>query len=457
MMKTYILQLFFFTVATLFCLSPLLAQEIPTFTLEEAIQYANEHHLEIANAQLNIKDADEQIIERRAIGIPTLKGAVNLQHYFKVPTSVLPAQFEDIIRAGNGGVLPEDYSPRAQFAFKNNFNLGLDLDAMIFDGSYFVGLKAARAFKDYVAQQLLSVERNVTNQVIEAYLPSLIINESLVILDKNIANLEALYKATEETYKAGFVEQLDVDRLELSLANLRVEKDNLMRSRELAVNYLKFTMGYPVEKEMALADNLAALLQDATDEELSGNINFYNRPEYRVAEVNIRLNELNIDLYRSTYLPSANGFASYQYGYQGNTLFGNDGFWVPTALAGVKVNIPIFTGFDRQAKVERARLGLLIAQNQIEDLKRGVVIEVENARVEYRTAKERLGSQMKNLRLAEKIYNTTKIKYTEGIGSSIELTQAEQSLYQSQQNYTQSLYELLLVKRKLDKALGNIN
>ena len=433
------------------------AQNIPTFSLEDAVKYAVEHNLEIQNAQHNIEDAEQQIIERRAFGFPTLDGAVNFQHYFEVPTSVIPSQFEEIIRIGNGGELPEDFTPQARFLFKNNFNFGLDLNTMIFDGSYFTGLKAAKAFKDYVAQQLLSTERDVKNKVIEAYLPSLIINESLTILDKNIKNLENLHKATQATYKAGFVEQLDVDRLELSLANLKVEKENLMRSRELAINYLKFTMAYPNEDELNLSDDLEKLLQEANDEELAGNINFYNRPEYRVAELGIRLNELNIDLNKSAYLPSINGFASYQYGYQGNTLFRGDGFWVPTSLAGIKLNVPIFDGFGRKAKVERANVALTIARNQVNELKRGIELEVDNARVEYLTNKQRVDSQKNNLALAEKIHNTTQIKYTEGVGSSIELTQSEQSLYRAQENYIQARYQLLLAKRKLDRALGNIN
>lgn len=433
------------------------AQDNPTFTLEDAVNYAIEHNLEMKNAQYNIEDAEQQIIEQKAAGLPSLNGAVNFQHYFQVPNVVLPKQFEDIIRIGNGGVLPEGFSNQAQFALRNNFNLGLDLNTMIFDGSYFTALKAAKAFKDYVAQQLLSTERDVKNKVIEAYLPSLIINESLIILDKNIKNVEDLHKATYATYKAGFVEQLDVDRLELSLANLKVEKENLIRSRELAINYLKFTMAYPTDEELILSDDLEQLLEEAKDEELVGNINFYNRPEYRVAELGIRLNELNIDINKSAYLPSVNGFASYQYGYQGNSLFGDDGFWVPTSLAGIKLNVPIFDGFGRKAKVERANVALTIARNQVNDLKRGITLEVENARVEYLTMKQRVESQKKNLALAEKIYNTTQIKYTEGVGSSIELTQSEQSLYQSQENYIQARYQLLLAKRKLDRALGNIN
>ncbi|MEM9820096.1 MAG: TolC family protein, partial [Bacteroidota bacterium] len=221
----------------------LVAQEVNTYTLEQAIKYAQKHHLSIQNSKYDIEDAEGQIVERRAFGIPQVNGEIGYDYYFQVPTSVLPSQFEDIIRAGNGGELPPDYSPRAQFLFRNNFNLGLSFNAMVFDGSYFAGLRAARVFKDYVGQQLITKEREVANQVIEAYLPALLIVENDLILDKNITNLEKMLVEMRETYKAGFIEQLDVDRMELSLANLKVEKEILMRHNVLASKVLRGSVG----------------------------------------------------------------------------------------------------------------------------------------------------------------------------------------------------------------------
>lgn len=430
------------------------AQEVTTFTLEEAIQYAEKHDLSIQDAQNDIQDADNQIVERRAIGIPQINGEVGYDYYIKVPTVQLPGPFVDLARDPVTGELPADYNPNVSFSLKHNLNLGLTLNSLIFDGSYFTGLKAARVFKEYVSQQLINVERAVENKVIDAYLPALIVDESLLILDKNMANLEKMLMETRETYKAGFIEQLDVDRLELSLANLKVTQGNLIRQRELAINMLKFTIGFPLDKPLEIADDLNSLLEEATEEDLAGAINFYNRPEYKVAEYNIRLNELNIDVFKSGYLPSVSGFASYQYGYQGDKLFSNEGFWVPTGLVGLRVNIPIFDGFEKRAKINRAKIGLAKAQNQKQNLERVITLEVANARTQYQTAQEQLKSQERNLALAEKIYETTRVKYREGVGSSLELTQAEQALYTTQQNKTQATYELLRSKKILEKALG---
>jgi len=425
-----------------------------TFSLSEAINYAYDHNVNVKIAKENISDADAQIIERRAIGIPTINGTINFQHYLKVPVSALPNQIEEVIRLGNGGTLPPDYSNQAAFVLKNSFNAGLDLNALIFDGSYFTALKAAKAFKEYVGQELVAQERSVRDQVVEAYLPPLIVDENLKILAKNIANLEGMLTETKATYKAGFIEQLDVDRLELSLANLKTEVDNLTRQKELALNYLKFVMGYPVNEKITISDNLDDLLNLASDEDLTAPVNYLNRPEYRVAQTGMKLHEYNIRVNKDGYLPSVAGFVNYQYGYQGNSLFGSDGFWVPTSVAGLRVNVPIFDGFNKKAKIERAKIAMEVDRKRISLLEQSIQLEVTNARTEYLTALERSQSQEKNVVLAQKIFDTTQIKYRSGVGSSIEVTQAEQALYQTQQNFIQARYQLLVSKQKLDTVLG---
>ena len=123
-------------------------------TLQEAIDYAFANNLEIKRAQLNVADADAQILERRSSGLPSLTADVNFNHFLQVPVSTLPDAFQELIRIGNGGELPPDFSPTAAFQLKNNFSAGLNLRTMVFDGSFFTALKAARIYKSYALEEL---------------------------------------------------------------------------------------------------------------------------------------------------------------------------------------------------------------------------------------------------------------------------------------------------------------
>jgi len=419
-----------------------------TFSLDEAIAHAMTKNLDIANGRLAIEDAEQQIVERRSVGLPQLNGSLEYNYYPQVPIQSLPEEFA----AAFG--LPAGEPVEVSFLLKNNFTAGLSANSLLFDGTYFTGLKAARLLRDYTQMELNATEEKVRNNVMDAYLPSLLIVESIKTLDKNITNLEKVLFETREIYKAGFAEQLDVDRLVLSLANLKTEKSNLAQQKKITLDALKFTMNFPLDKEIAINDDIESLLSEASEEELTGEINYLNRSEFKVAEVGLKLGELNIEQFERGFWPSVAAFAGYQYQYQGNTF--SDGFWAPTFVLGAQVNVPIFDGFSTRAKKERAKIDLMKNQNSKNMLSNVIKLEVENARNGYLLSKDRLASQEENLKLAERIYETTQIKYKEGVGSSVEVNQAEQSLYQTQQNKIQAQFDLLKAKVALEQALGDI-
>ena len=154
-------------------------------------------------------------------------------------------------------------------------------------------------------------------------------------------------------------------------------------------------------------------------------------------------------------MPRVNLNASYSQAFQGDRLFNDpNSFWAPTGVVGLSLNVPIWDGFGKRAKIEKARLNSEISRTQQAQLARMIDSEVANARLEYKSATNKLEGQEKNLALAERIYETTKIKYKEGVGSSLEITQAEQSLFDSQRNYTTALFEVLTAKLRLYEVLG---
>jgi len=435
----------------LVCAGPgLRAQDSPNrFTLQQAIDYALENSTTIREAQINIADAEQQIVEQRSFGIPRINGDVGYSYYAIVPQQPLPEAFRDALEQ----IVPpgEEVPENAAFFLRNNFNAGLRMDAMVFDPSYFVGLKAARQFKSLVGQEYQVARRDVHKAVVEAYLPVLLINQSLEVLDSNIAVLEDLLSETRALYEAGFSEQLDVDRQVLSLNNTRTTRDNFEGRKESALRRLKYAMGYPVDQPLVVDQTLDDLLEYASDQDLNAPVNPMSRPDYQLVQQSLEINDLRVKLNRSGYWPSMSAFGTLEQSYQGNTF--RDGFWAPASQLGVQLSIPIFDGLEKSAKVQRARLQKEQVEVRERDLYRAIHLEIGVARNNYNTAFETLERERENLDLAERIFETTQIKYREGVGSSVEVTQAEQSLYTAQQNYVQALYDLVLAKQNLDIAL----
>ncbi|NET35897.1 MAG: TolC family protein [Cyanothece sp. SIO1E1] len=444
------------------------SQSSSPMSLDDAIKYALNQSNAVKDARINLVDAEQQIVERRSVGLPQLTGNLNYQRYLKLPIQPLPANFqvfgaaftdlapflseETLALLNQGG--GEGNSDGVSFFLRNNFNATLNLDAMIFDGSYFVGLQAAKAYRAYVSQDLLTKEREVRNSTIDAYLPVLVLQENMGLIDKNIANLEKLLFETQELYKAGFAEQLDVDRLQLSLVNLETQKETLQRQKSLALNGLKFAMQYPLEESLEVTGDLNEIIAENTSDIVAEDLVVTNRPEIGLLEQGIKLNELNVRLQRSGYLPTLRAFAVAQESFQGNTF--SDGFWAPTIYVGASLSIPIFDGLYKQATIQRAKLDVEQARLQKDNLQRGINLEITNARTSYENATELLASQERNMALAQRIYETTQIKYREGVGSSLEVSQAEQSLYSTQSNYIQAQYDLVQAIMNVKKALGKI-
>ena len=448
-----------------------------SLSLEEAIQYALKNNMGIRNAQINIADAEERIAENTATGLPQVNATFDWQSFFLKPKIAFPASFTNGttnaifgvlggygVKDRNGNEIPNTppVDPNAptkpvKVAIQQTHAItpGISVSQLLYSGSYLVARKAARDYRDLVQKQMVSKQNEIRNQVIDAYLPALLISESVKTLDKNIANLEKLLSETKALNQQGFVENLDMDRLSLTLENIKTQRANLLRNKELVVNALKFVMGAAQDESFEVSDDVVGLLTDVNLADLEGAPDFNKRPEYALIKQGERMQALQLELSKAGTLPTVAGFASYSYGFQGNSFKKDDYFFLPTGLVGAKVSMPIWNGGGSPHTKQRAVLAMELAKNQRVEFENAVNLQVANARLAYNNAKTNLAAQEKNMALAEKICNISKSKYKEGVGSSVEIIQAESTLYQNQQNVIQARYDMLKAKMDLDKALGN--
>lgn len=442
MIKNMSLKLLIVTALCMLATSAVRAQT--AMSLSDCVLYALDKNPNIRVAQLQITDADWRIKESTSTGLPQLTGSVDYTYFIQ-----------------RGGIPASIFQPGApsdvKIAFSPVHNLGgkIQLSQLIFSNSYLLALKASRFYRDYVNEQMTVAKQQLRNNVTDAYLPALLLSENVGILDKNIGNLEKLLSETKAITKAGFGEQLDVDRLDLSLANLRSERGNLVRQQEMVVNALKLTMGMPVGESITLSDDVDKLMALYADADLTSQPNLMNRSEYVQLLKGRDLGTLQVELYNRPWLPTVAGFVQYQPAFQGG--FSSDNkkwYWIPQALAGISINIPIYDGGGTKAHKQRAIIAVQTIDAQKQLLENAIALEVENARKQYLNAAERVKNQQKNLELAQRIYDTTQTKYKAGIGSSFELVSAEQALYTAQQSLMQVQHELLTAKVSVRKALG---
>ncbi len=450
----------------LFCMS-LLTFGQQNFSLQEAIAYALQNSNDIRLAELEVEDAEAQVTEYKSIGMPKVDGGVNYQYYIARPVNlvqdfVTPAIYQVLNDEGVEGVGQFQGPPSVnEFSFflKNNLSANINASVTLFDGAYLKGLKAARMFTDLSRKSKDVKEQEIKANVTKAYMNILIAQRNKGMLEKNIKNLDRSLIEATASYESGFMEQLDVARLQASLDNVTTQFENIDQLITLSYDLLKFQMSYPLNEEISLSENLETIidLTNVASVDLNDDINYDSRAEYSQIDLGYELNKLNVERLQKAYLPTVRASANLNESLQRDNLFdNNEAGWIPQASVSLGISVPIYDGNMKKGQIKQAEIELDRIEIQKNEFERAVDLQVRTAKLNLINAKRTLASRENILKITEDIYDKTRIKFKEGVGSSIEVIQAETELTQAQSDYINALYDLIISRTDLDIALGTL-
>jgi len=442
------------------------AQQSHLLSAQEAVEYAKKNNVQVKNALLDIQIQQQTNKEVTAAALPQISGNAAYNYFPNVTVQTFP----NFIAAGVYGVLtqegvtdgsgnpiqaPTDFGfIQAQFGTKYNSTAGVSLQQLLFDGQVFVGLQARRTTIDFREKAAEVTEENIRANIYKIYYQLAASKNQISILDANIARLEKFYNDTKKYFENGFAERLDVSKIEVQLANLRTERQKALNQIANGFIGLKMLMGMPVQDTLLLKDsisydNIREGVLDATQ------YNIADRKEYQQAELGLKLGEYNIRRYKLSKIPTVSLMSNYNLMRMSNE-FGFDGTWFKSSMIGLNVNVPIFSGFATQARIQRARLEQEQNKNNFENLKIMIDGEVKQALNNYTNALATLDAQKRNMELAETVYNQTQIKFREGIGSNTEVSTAQNDLLVAQNNYILAMYDAINARIDFLKATGKL-
>ncbi len=443
---------------------PLITKAQNTYTLDECVAYALENNVQLKIQALEGDIAKGTIGETKAQGLPQLNANAGFQDNITIQTSfiqdfVSPAAFEILFREG---LIPRrdlgaPASFPAQFGTPVNGNAGFSVSQLIFNGSYFVGLRAAKSLKELTEKQYIQSEIDVVEVVSKAYYLVLVSQDNLELLTKNYDRINSLFKETEALYKSGFVENIDVLRLKVQLNNLKTTLKGSTEMLKVSLAALKLQMGMAVDTPISLSESLKNVTLDLTSVPLT-SVNANDRIEFKILQDNRDLALLDIKNFKVQYLPNLN--ANFNLGWtSGVNSFGdltnfNSDTWFRFTNWGLSLNIPIFDGFSKKYKIQKARARLSQTEFGISQLENSFKLEELSARTSFNNAIADYTIQKENVELAEEVFKVTRIKYQEGVGSNLEVIEADTDLKTAQTNYFNAIYNALVAKVDLLKALG---
>lgn len=438
------------------------------FSVQQAVDYAKKNNANVKNALLDVQLQEQVNREVTALAYPQINANIGTTYNPNVATQVLPnfispATYQVLIDqgvkdgSGNPIVMPDDFGfIAAQFGSKFSATAGVSLSQLLFDGQVFVGLQARNALIKFSQKKVEVTEEFIKANIYKVYYQLVVSKTQVELLDANITRLDKLLHDTREIYKAGFAEQLDVDKVSVQLANLQTEKIKVLNIVSNGYFGLKMLMGMPMRDQLVLTDTLS---DTQIKEGVLGvaDYSYEDRKEYQIAQIGKELNEYNIRRFKLSKIPTValNGLYAKNAQRDKWNFFGK-GDWYTISNISLNVSIPIFNGFATKSKIQQAKIQLQKTQVGIDSLKRSIDYDVAVARNNFVSAISSMDYQKKNMELAEKVYSQTKKKYEMGTGSQTEINTAQADLKAAQTNYINALYDAIIAKIDFMKATGKL-
>jgi len=425
-------------------------ENLTKFSLQEAQNYALENSFTVKGSDYDLKVAKKKVWEAISTGLPQVKASADYTKNLDIAVSLLPAE----IFGGTAG----EYTP-VKFGQTYASSATINVDQKIFDGSYIVGLGAAKIFVQLSQNTKAKSEIEVKDIVAQAYYNVLVARENYKTIEENVAITKKTHFETNAYYENGFREELDVDQVMLMLKRSENQLSDAKRTISNALIMLKFTMGYDIEKEIELKNDLEGfinpLLISKTE---STKLDLENHIDYRIVSTQLKAQKLIIRNEQSGYLPNLSAF--YSYGKNTSTdasnVYKSSVPWFKSSMIGLKMSMPIFTGFNRRSKIKQEKINY----KKIEDLKYNTEQSLKkDLSISYNSlvnAKDNYENDLKGLEIAKRIYDRTLVKFNEGVSTSTELSNNEQQYLDSHSAYISSTLKLLNSKIAFDKALGKL-
>lgn len=432
------------TSALFVCSTALAAQGPVRLSLDQAVEMAAKQSYTVQGSELEAEKSLAKIREITAIGLPQVSATGSLSNYLKVPTQMIPNFFGD-----------DPKTLEVQFGIPWSMTGAVQLNQLIFDGSYLIGLKAVREMQNRSEKELEQARLEARVQAAKAYLGVLAAEEGARLLGQSLPVVQKSANEAAAMTEQGLMETTDADRLTVQVDETENQRRTLLQQAAVARAYLALVVGLPTGTPIELTDSLQPLLDLPTDADL------VNRPfdpaqhvDEEVARTYVTMGVLNVRNKKAAYLPQLSGFINYQQQFSSTDFEpGNGDFWFPASMWGLQLNVPIFSSGMRKNQVKQASIALEQAQVQLKATEQRLLTDHLSQQAILTSAQANYQTGKRSLALSKRIFEQTSVKFSEGMASSFELTQEHGNYLAAQQTYIQRVVDLLKARVDMHKAL----
>ena len=415
-----------------------------SITLDDAVRIGLEKSRTLEIARLDRDMAGQKIRETWSEVLPQITSSFTYTRTLKPSVLLLPDQ-------GFPG-----FPTKLETSSDNAGHATLDIHQPLFNMSAIAGIKAAGIVRKMSEEAYRNSEAAVVADIKISYFDALISKDQLKLIEQSIARWEESRRDTRAMFRQGVAADIDTLKAFLSVENLRPDFIQAQSRVAITMTKLKNAMGLPADSNLVLSGKLelssksypqdiATAYREALD----------SRPDLRLLDLQVRAEGEKVNAARAEHFPviSAFGKLETQTAFNDNTR-PSESVWPASSSVGLQFSLPIFTGYRISSKVEQAKIAQLQTRTRLEDLKANVRAEIEVRVLNFKEAQKRIEVQSTTISVAERSYKISLLRFREGIGSRLELTDAELQLNKAKTNYLQAVYDYLVAGTQLEKALG---
>lgn len=443
-------------------------------TLTEAIDVALANNSDVKRSLLSLKTADEQVRMAWSEVLPDISTSATYTRNLEIPVNFVPAQFFDP-EAPAGELVP------LQFGTDNNWQGGVSVEQTLFGGEAFVGIGSSKVYKAVQAENLRATAQQIVTQTRIAYYNVLVAEEQFRLQEATVERLQKNLAENESRQRAGLIDEYEVLQVRVQLSNQRPQLTQAKYAVDEAYRELAVVLGIPVELEFMVQgdlNNFEITNQQAVDK-VNENLKEVDkmtpyqyekkpslmdkaadlRGDVRILEKQNELKIQEMKAIKSRFLPtiSANYNLNWTAAQAGHPVFfGREDSRARSQTLGFTLSLPIFQGFERSANLSIAQIEKKDLEEQQRAVLRSAKNEIQSAKEDLDEAIETAPARRKALQLAQEGYDRARARLDNGLGSQLDVTNAELQLREAEANYAQMVFNYLSAKAQYDQAVGMV-
>lgn len=414
------------------------------WSLQQCIDTAQVYNKKLQVNRNDIAIGEQREKEAKANLNPKVTANADYKYFTNLPYQLLP------LNALNPAA-PEGEFRAAQFGVPHNINLNLQLSMPLYNPQLYGAIQTTKIASEWIELQYQKLEEQIFFDISNLYYNAQILHHQLAFIDSNLINAERLFKNMQLLNEQLLVKGTDVSKVKLQVAQLTSQKVGVKSKYEQVLNALKFTIGLSLENNLQIETNILY--------ENSFEYSSLSTLDFRMAIIKNRWLGLELNtLNKSRYLPSLNLFANY-----GTTGFGYNGKpngfldFYSIGFAGIQLSYPLFSGTVTERKINQKTLELKNNELQMGLINEQNYLQVENAKLQRKTAKNTVETLTEQIQLAQIIYEQTIVQQKLGTATLTDILLADNSLREAQQTYLSAVIDYLKADLELKKFTGNIS